>query len=267
MNLDEIPQVNWPENSGRYKIVQLEIEGRPYLRFPENVLQTTHPKILECLLIEFGRGYPTIRRIDRSLGEVECPALQADWYTVLGAGKAGINVRQRHAFFSGKSIVYDIGINSEHLASIRQIDSSWDIGESHPTISERLVAAREVYYGIPQEARRSYAMRVISEILEEGTVAYNGRSLAIGFGNYTTHYDLVLFAKQTDCIEPIKKLIGKLELSEAGWFGKTLEHAFCVQLMRAGLHYRLLGPEYKLRFERLGSILEGEDSRLLIEAD
>ena len=127
MTLEQkIPSTNWPKESGEYKVVQLDIEGQPYLRFAETKY-STHATILILLANKLEREYPTIEKDRGEYGKDQIPALESDWYKVYGMGKSKIDVGQKTASFYGNSFDYGIGINPEHLNSIKQHEKDWKI--------------------------------------------------------------------------------------------------------------------------------------------
>jgi len=125
MNIDEqveIPTVNWPATDGDYKIVQLLLEGRPIVSFAKQKGEMiSHSEIIEELAKKLGREYPKT-----NIGKfLDIPALQSEWYEVKGMGKAGVVVELRRAYFHERSGVYGIGINADHLRSIKPFAKDW----------------------------------------------------------------------------------------------------------------------------------------------
>jgi hypothetical protein len=90
MSLDEnLQTVNWPSIEGVFKIIQLEINGKPHIRFPVKFDWLTHGGIMmEFLGINFWEEdkLPFIGFDGNKL-----PALQGENYKVVGAGKARVN--------------------------------------------------------------------------------------------------------------------------------------------------------------------------------
>ena len=109
------PTVNWPEKSGLYVVVQLELDGEPYLRFPTNEEESFHPVILGIFLDRHGIRHATP------------PALEVGRYRVPGMGLANVDAEQRSASFFGNSITYRIGIDRKHLERIRELQREWVI--------------------------------------------------------------------------------------------------------------------------------------------
>ncbi len=123
MSLDEqLPVANWPTESGEYKVVQLELDGTPHLRFAEG-RPGSHAVILMKLFSDRDVQY----------GEIELmngwriPELQGERYKVHGMGTSTVNVEQRRASFHGKSLDYDIGIDTTHLDSVRPLLNDWKL--------------------------------------------------------------------------------------------------------------------------------------------
>ena len=129
MNLVEItelgiPRINWPNESGTYKVVQLDMEGQPYLRFADRIGDDPlHTKILESLFSDLDRDYPFTEVGD--LYKSVAPALESDWYKVHGMGKADVNLEKREATFKGISYDYNIEISESHLNSLKPYAPEW----------------------------------------------------------------------------------------------------------------------------------------------
>jgi hypothetical protein len=121
--MDEL--TNWPKESGEYKIVQMEVHGKPCLRFAtaSGEWGELHSEIIDFLVNHLGK------KTSRIIGKYkfEIPALESDWYKVLGAGKSYVDIENKEASFYGKSKDYDIGISLEHLESIKPLYSEWSI--------------------------------------------------------------------------------------------------------------------------------------------
>ncbi|MBI2148608.1 hypothetical protein HYU23_02920 [Candidatus Woesearchaeota archaeon] len=126
MGLDEkLPIANWPAKSGEYKVVQLIMDGTPHLLFAEGGYET-HSVIIMSLASKLRRNYPKIDFSD-STGTYQIPAQEAEWYKLVGAGKARIDVDGKKASLFGNSYNYRIGINPEHLDSVRPLIQDWKL--------------------------------------------------------------------------------------------------------------------------------------------
>ncbi len=129
MSIDE-QVANWPAKSGEYKVLQLEIDGKPYLRFGKanqkiiNVESASefHVRILVSFLEVTGREYPIIKKFGAYV-----PALESEWYKVHGAGSAEIDVERKLASFFGKSASYEIEIDEQHLDSVGLLLPDWKL--------------------------------------------------------------------------------------------------------------------------------------------
>lgn len=129
---DRIPTVNWPKASGTYKFVQLDVNGNPFLQFAETESDTvsghpSHPFILRVFLTARGIPFEIITSRNPFSG-YDYPATQGERYKVLGMGQAEVNVENHSAMLRGGSRTYNLGLNSEHLQKIREIEA-WDIRE------------------------------------------------------------------------------------------------------------------------------------------
>ena len=120
----DIPRINWPRESGDYKVVQLDIDGQPYLRFQIYGYED-HSTIVRKLLGLFN-NIDCAEMISERTG-LRVAALDWKRYKVHGMGKSKINVEQKQAFFYGESEDYDIGIDPKHLDSIRELAPDWKI--------------------------------------------------------------------------------------------------------------------------------------------
>src|SRR3989338_2537240 len=134
MTLDEvIPRINWPNENGMYKVVQLELDDQPYLRFPVEKWEKTHSVILMMLLRKHQIPYEETK--GRS-GVTGIPAEQGTRYKVNGMGVADVNVEQRKASFFGDSLDYGLRIDPKHLDSMRPLASEWNIEYSPKRIPD-----------------------------------------------------------------------------------------------------------------------------------
>lgn len=112
---------NWPRNSGEYKIVQMEIDGHPFIIFGPDT--GFHTLMIKGIGERLNREMPSVK--DHSGGDI--PALKDDWYKVWGAGKALANKEKKELIFYGSSKSYGIGISREHLERIRAMKPVWRI--------------------------------------------------------------------------------------------------------------------------------------------
>lgn len=64
--------------------------------------------------------------------KAECgvPAPGGERYRASGMGKSKVNVEQKQASFYGYSEDYDIGIDPEHMDSIKKFAPDWEIEHS-----------------------------------------------------------------------------------------------------------------------------------------
>lgn len=110
-----LPQVNWPERSGEYRIIQLYLGGTPYLRFQNFSSERDHADILRRFLESHGICVDAV------------PRLRGERYTVSGMGKSYVHREQRRVAFYGKSIGYDLGIDPDHLEQIIKLEPEWKL--------------------------------------------------------------------------------------------------------------------------------------------
>ncbi len=117
--ISHIPTVNWPPEPGEYKIVQIYLEEKPYLRFNKFLF---HSHILEDFLNETEIEFQTVLGKESSL---PIPAIQGNGYHASGMGKADVNVEERKIRFYGESGDYGIKIDRQHLDAIRRLEPDW----------------------------------------------------------------------------------------------------------------------------------------------
>lgn len=110
---------NWPRKSGEFKVVQMEVDGNPFIIFGPDT--SFHTVLIKGIGERLNRDMPSI---SDGFGN-EFPALEADWYRVWGAGKALANKEKRELIFYGQSKTYGIGISREHLEKIRALKPVW----------------------------------------------------------------------------------------------------------------------------------------------
>ena len=110
-----MPTVNWPNRCGDYLAVQLEIDGKPYLRFEIGL----HAFVMQEALKEFGISDYDKTVIDShpngivDMGQqrlvYEVPSPIGKRYHAVGMERADINELQKEAIFFGYSEDYNIG--------------------------------------------------------------------------------------------------------------------------------------------------------------
>jgi hypothetical protein len=112
---------NWPRESGEFKIVQMEVDGNPFIIF--GPVDGFHTLMIKGIGERLNRDMPSVK--DQSGGDI--PALEGDWYKVWGAGKALANKEKRELMFYGQSKSYGLGISREHLERIISMKPVWKI--------------------------------------------------------------------------------------------------------------------------------------------
>ncbi len=122
---DTLPTVNWPKRNGDYRVVQIEIQGKPYILF-EGEHDFTHASIIltlgQKLKKEVRESLPSKLNLSRMV-----PDLSSDWYQVHGMGFALFSPMFKRASFHGKSSDYELGINREKLELVRGLEPQWRI--------------------------------------------------------------------------------------------------------------------------------------------
>lgn len=115
---ESLPRVNLPDSTGRYRVVQLMVDGEPYLRFGK--ANADHAEILSEFLSEAGIGHETTER-----GRKTIPVAQGERYEAVGMGDASVYALYRAISLSGKSPDYEIEINPKHLEAMRSLLDDW----------------------------------------------------------------------------------------------------------------------------------------------
>ncbi len=142
----DLKTVNWPEKSGEYKIVQLYVDRKSFLRFPEGDMVIDalsdpstpeshmgflmggvgHAGILWSTLKSLGKEY----FMKAGTQGYKIPNPEGKDYKVTGMGKAKVDVENKSSSFYGKSLDYEIGIDQTHLDKIKKLESDWKIEHS-----------------------------------------------------------------------------------------------------------------------------------------
>lgn len=122
MSPEKEPTVNWPEKNGKYKVVQLYVEGELFLRYNEPEFPR-HSTTLARTLRSFGIKFDT----EKTTAGYKMAARKGKDYEVAGMGNSEVNVKGKKASFFGVSTDYEIGIDLEHLNLIRKLEKDWEI--------------------------------------------------------------------------------------------------------------------------------------------
>ena len=109
--LENIPHVKWPEQDGKYKVVQFLIDGRPYMRFGEkkhtSIVANFAPEIRAEIRVDTSGVSPIYFFMDENI------------YKIVGMGWC--QLRGEIADFYGTSTDYQMGIDERYLETIKQI--------------------------------------------------------------------------------------------------------------------------------------------------
>ena len=122
-----LPIVNWPTKSGEYNIIQLEIEGRPWIRFSnvEGSLGQNHPEILEQALSEFKLEFMEVSSRDEA--KLLIPSITGEKYSVTGMGKCDVVLTNNSVYFHDQSYCYGLSINEGHIEWIKPLIHEWKV--------------------------------------------------------------------------------------------------------------------------------------------
>jgi hypothetical protein len=129
MGLEDIPSVNWPTEFREYKVVQVKLDKRHFIRFG---FCTLHSILLDDFLKE--AEIKPERFKDR-----DAPLPNGERYCLSGAGFAYIDPDKKIAMFYGSSRGYDIHIDCESLAKM-QVVSDWQLVT--PDTHKRVITSR-----------------------------------------------------------------------------------------------------------------------------
>ena len=124
----DLSLVNWPNQSGEYKVVQFDNGDEVYLRFgndPEHPLG--YGDFHEFILERFAKEI-----------DVECLEIQVRGddisilpddisYKLVGAGRCNLDVTAKSAAFFGSSRDYSKDISSDHIAKLALKFPDWQI--------------------------------------------------------------------------------------------------------------------------------------------
>lgn len=123
--------LHWPERSGEYKIVQVEIDDVSYLRIREEPY-CYHSDILKNILVGLRvRDYPEMK--SRNGKRVIPIDTDRNRYRVIGMGHVSVNNEENAADFYGKSVDYAISIDRENIEYLDTIvlDRKLTVRDSH----------------------------------------------------------------------------------------------------------------------------------------
>ena len=121
METESLPTVNWPTEPGEYRVVQLDLDSRSYLRFV-NITFESHSEVLRKFLSMAGIEYESVMS-KRSSWDVPSP--EGPRYKVHGMGIAYVDVDQRKAKFYGDSYDYGLTPDWERLQRIAEQEPEW----------------------------------------------------------------------------------------------------------------------------------------------
>ena len=103
-NSSQIPAVNWPTESGEYRVVQLDLDSKTYLRFA-NDTHESHYEVLRDILSMVGIEYESVKS-KRSTWDVAAP--EGPRHKVHGMGIAEVYLNNKQATFHGNSHDIDL---------------------------------------------------------------------------------------------------------------------------------------------------------------
>ncbi|MBI4177547.1 MAG: hypothetical protein HY516_04230 [Candidatus Aenigmarchaeota archaeon] len=114
-------RVNWPDKMGGFKIVQLYVDGEPYMRFGD--AHGIHGHILREALDVLGIRYGTMKNRQG----YDIPLAKGEKYRASGMGHAYVVPRLKRAALSNNSLDYQIGIDVEHAKRIAVLEPEWTL--------------------------------------------------------------------------------------------------------------------------------------------
>ncbi len=122
----ELKRVNWPEDNGKYKVVQLYYKGDPFLVYSKSQY-SNHSGILLSFLSSLN-----LKKIDTKKDITGYPlaATKGEDYEVTGMGMSRVNLETgetKKASFSGTSTDYEMSIDPKHLKKIAELCPDWEL--------------------------------------------------------------------------------------------------------------------------------------------
>jgi len=126
MNEPTLPIVNWPEESGSYKVIQLldKVGQQPYLRFDDTSGYSPDGHMFTLYGFAEEIGTKLVEAIGNPLKKI----LPEDCgYELIGAGECELNLEGKIASFKGGSGTYGLFIDENHLKKIKEKAPSWRI--------------------------------------------------------------------------------------------------------------------------------------------
>ena len=129
---EELPRVNWPSESGKFKIVQLYFGDEPYLRFPyqdSNTPPNFHFSIMLNVEIEHGLRKPDFNEESIQFSEKEqSPPRESFGYRASGMGLVDVDLGGKTlTFFGRRSDHYEVEIDTGHLENLKKYLPDWKI--------------------------------------------------------------------------------------------------------------------------------------------
>jgi hypothetical protein len=114
---------NWPKSAGQYKVVQIELDGRDYLRFPTDEEQTEHAHILEAFLKAHGVEieYSFTGKVSNNM----LPAPSGERYFVHGMCRALVLPSQYKCRLDDYSGDYGISYDEMQIEKIKETEMEW----------------------------------------------------------------------------------------------------------------------------------------------
>ncbi|MCK4589730.1 MAG: hypothetical protein KAT77_04745 [Nanoarchaeota archaeon] len=110
----------WPEYDGFYKVIQVRVKGREYLRIAADSAMF-HCELLKSFLDKIGVDY---RTREFGGGKRKGPEVHGDGYELFGAGLVKSLAEEKEATFGERSSDYDCGIDISHIKKIKDSDTS-----------------------------------------------------------------------------------------------------------------------------------------------
>jgi len=120
---DKLELVNFPQTQGSFKVVQLEVRGRPVAVFGQK--NAVHAKILEAYLTQQGLTFPQIPI--PKYPSLHMPAVEGPDYKVVGMGE--IDVDPTTKFFQlpyGSSFGYELGVDKRFNRKLKEHLKGWN---------------------------------------------------------------------------------------------------------------------------------------------
>ncbi len=118
----------WPKESGIYSMVQIDLDGQPYIAFRKGN-EVFHRQILRRFLLDAAVLFGS-RTVTDGPYVFELPNPRGLNYTLMGAGVCKVNLEEKDAAFDGRSGDFDKDIDEASIVRIQKRYPEWSMYKS-----------------------------------------------------------------------------------------------------------------------------------------